>query len=296
MARPLRVHIPGVLYHVMSRGNARQKIFLDADDYVRFLARLTVTAARFDVRCRAYCLMVTHFHLLLEPNRFPLSRMMQQLNSSYSQWFNRRHDRIGHVLQGRFKSPMIDGADYFRRVLRYIALNPVRAGLVGQPADWPWSSYRATAGLETPPSCLGLDRVWRSFDADMPTARRRYAAFVAGGPPARAADRLPATLAEGPEPFLSRLGAILEQHRDEVDVTHAERFACRPSLDRLFESADDADALDHSMRDAFQRYGYTLREIGDFVGRPANTVARRIRRANQPVDPSGSVENVKIRI
>ena len=154
MARPLRVHIPGVLYHVMSRGNARQQIFLDADDYARFLTRLTVTSARFGVRCRAYCLMVTHFHLLLEPNLFPLSRMMQQLNSSYSQSFNRRHERVGHVLQGRFKSPMIDGDDYVRRVLRYIALNPVRAGLVAHPAEWPWSSYRATAGLETRPSFL----------------------------------------------------------------------------------------------------------------------------------------------
>jgi REP element-mobilizing transposase RayT len=181
MARPLRVHIPGVLYHVMSRGNARQQIFLDADDYARFLTRLTVTAARFGVRCRAYCLMVTHFHLLLEPNLFPLSRMMQQLNSSYSQSFNRRHERVGHVLQGRFKSPMIDGDDYLRRVLRYITLNPVRAGLVATPEDWPWSSYRATAGLESPPSFLTLDRVWRSFDHDPSLAQRRYAAFVAGG-------------------------------------------------------------------------------------------------------------------
>jgi REP element-mobilizing transposase RayT len=283
MARPLRVHIPGVLYHVMSRGNARQQIFLDADDYARFLARLTVTAARFGVRCRAYCLMVTHFHLLLEPNLFPLSRMMQQLNSSYSQSFNRRHERVGHLLQGRFKSPMIDGDDYFRRVLRYIALNPVRGGLVAHPAEWPWSSYRATAGLETRPSLLTLDRVWRSFDADPSVAQRRYVAFVAGGPPGHT-DRLPGPMADGREPFLSHLGKILEAHRDEADVTYAERFACRPSLDRIFEYADDAAALDQSMREAFEHHGYTLREIGDFVRRPANTVWRRIRRVSGQAD------------
>jgi putative transposase len=283
MARPLRVHIPGVLYHVMSRGNARQQIFLDADDYARFLTRLTVTAARFGVRCRAYCLMVTHFHLLLEPNLFPLSRMMQQLNSSYSQSFNRRHERVGHLLQGRFKSPMIDGDDYLRRVLRYIALNPVRAGLVAHPAEWPWSSYRATAGLETRPSFLTLDRVWRLFDADPSVGQRRYVAFVAGGPPGRT-DRLPGPMADGPEPFLSHLGTILEAHRDEAEVTYAERFACRPSLDRIFECAHDAAALDQRMREAFERHGYTLREIGDFVRRPANTVWRRIRRVDGQAD------------
>jgi REP element-mobilizing transposase RayT len=218
----------------MSRGNARQQIFLDANDYTRFLTRLTVTAARFGVRCRAYCLMVTHFHLLLEPNLFPLSRMMQQLNSSYTQSFNRRHERVGHVLQGRFKSPMIDGDDYFRRV-------------------------------------------------DPSVAQRRYVAFVAGGPPGRT-DRLPGPVADGPKAFLSHLGMILEAHRDEAEVTYAERFACRPSLNQIFECADDAAAFDQSMHEAFERHGYTLREIGDFVRRPANTVWRRIRRVNRQTD------------
>jgi DNA-directed RNA polymerase specialized sigma24 family protein len=104
-------------------------------------------------------------------------------------------------------------------------------------------------------------------------------AFVAGGPPGRT-DRLPGTMAAGREPFLSHLGKVLEAHRDEAEVTYVQRFACRPSLDRIFECADNAAALDRSMREAFQRHGYTLREIGDFVRRPANTVARRIRRAN----------------
>jgi putative transposase len=296
MARPLRVHIPGVLYHVMSRGNARQEIFLDAGDYTRFLVRLAVTAARFGVLCRAYCLMVNHFHLLLEPRQFPLSRMMHQLNSSYSQSFNRRHERVGHLLQGRFKSPMIDGDAYLRRVLRYIVLNPVRAGLVAQPAEWPWSSYRATAGLETPPSFLTLDRVWRSFDADPSTAQRRYAAFVAGGPSGRS-DRLSGTIADGPELFRSRVGDVLERYRDEGDLTYADRFACRPSLERIFENAHDAAALDQAMRRAFERHGYTLREIGDFVRRPACTVWRRIRRADGSIaSPALPVEHATIEI
>ena len=282
MARPLRVHIPGALYHVMSRGNARQAIFLDADDYVRFLARLAVTTTRFGVLCRAYCLMWNHFHLLLEPSQVPLSRLMHQLNSCYSQSFNRRHGRVGHVLQGCFKAPMIDGDPYFRRVLRYIVRNPVRAGLVADPADWRWSSYRATAGLEAPPPFLASDRVWRAFDADPSVAQRRYAAFVSAGPPAES-DRLPDTIATGPEPFMSRVGDVIARHRDSDDITYAERFACRLPLACIFEHADDAVAIDDAMREAFERHGYTLREIGELVGRPANTVSRRIRRAAQRV-------------
>ena len=295
MARPLRIHVPGVLYHVMSRGNDRQDIFLDADDYIRFLARLSVVTARLGVLCRAYCLLINHFHLLIEPTRWPVSRLMHQLNSAYCQSFNRRHQRVGHVLQGRFKSPMIDGDSYFRRVLRYIVLNPVRAGLVTDPSDWQWSSYRATAGLEVSPPCLSLDRVWKSFDADPRVAQRRYAAFVAGGPPGRS-DRPSAAIAHGSEPFIMRMANALEPFSDKRDATYADRFACRSPLERIFRHADEAATLDQAMYDAFERHGYTLREIGEFVRRPADTVWRRIRRAKRRVACGLPVENTKIEI
>ena len=208
----------------MSRGNARQQIFLDAEDYAHFLVRLSATTARLGVRCRAHCLMNNHVHLLLEPNQFPLSRMMQQLNSSYSQWFNRRHQRIGHVLQGRFKALLIDRNDYFRRVLRYIVLNPVRAGVAVHPADCPWSSYRATAGLGAPPPFLALDSVWKAFDTECPRAQQLYVAYIAAGS-SEPADRPTGPMACGSEAFLERVGVALEPHRDARDVVYAERFA-----------------------------------------------------------------------
>lgn len=295
MTRPLRVHIPGALYHVMSRGNDRQRIFLDADDYEHFLVRLAVTTARCDVHCCAFCLMENHVHLLLEPNQIPLWRMMQQLNSSYCQRFNVRHGRVGHVLQGRYKAPMIDGDAYFRRVLLYIVRNPVRAGLVTEAGDWPWSSYRATAGLEPPPPFLALSRVWRAFDADWSIAPRLYAACVA------ADDSFPSVLpdepiAYGSDGFRARIGPLLEPHRDTRDLRYAERFACRPSLAHLFASAVDAPTLDREMHDAFERYGYTLREIGAVVGRPPATVWRRIRRASRFAVVTACRQNEKIEI
>jgi REP element-mobilizing transposase RayT len=279
----------------MSRGNRRQQIFRDDDDYARFLITLSVTAGRFGVKCRAYCLLWNHFHLLLEPQQFPLSRMMQQLNSIYCQRFNRRHEQVGHVLQGRFKAPMIDGESYFLRALRYIVLNPVRAGLVTHPGDWRWSSYRATTGLEAAPAFLSLDPVWRAFDDDAAVAQRRFAAFVDGGPPGEF-DRLGGTVTNGSGPFASQLSDILARHRDAHEVTYADRFACRPSLHQIFERHHDPAALDQGMGDAFQRHGYTLRDIGDFVGRPPKTVWRRIRRAAARADPSRAVENAKIEI
>jgi putative transposase len=295
VARPLRVHIPGALYHVMSRGNDRQRIFFDAEDYQHSLDRLSVTTARCDVRCCAFCLMENHVHLLLEPNQIPLWRMMQQLNSSYCQWFNRRHDRVGHVLQGRYKAPMIDSEGYFRRVLLYIVRNPVRSGLVNTVNDWPWSSYRATAGLESPPSFLTLDRVWGAFDGDWSIAPRLYAACVA------AADPEPDVLADEPiaygsDAFRARIAPSLEPHRDTRDLRYVERFACRPSLDRLFEHAVDAATLDRQMHDAFERYGYTLREIGLVVGRPPATVWRRIHRASCVAVVTECRQNEKIEI
>jgi putative transposase len=278
MARPLRVHIPGALYHVMSRGNARQAIFLGPEDYDYFLERLSVTTSRLGVRCRAYCLMYNHFHLLLEPSQLPISRMMQQLNSSYSQRFNCRHERVGHVLQGRFKALLIDRDDYFRRVLRYIVLNPVRASVVQHPADWPWSSYRATAGLVEKPPFLALDDVWKAFEAaNERRAQEVYADFVGAGA-ANVGDAPSGPVVYGSGAFVNRVGVALAPHRDQHDIVYAERFAVRPTLDHLFTSAGDPHARDVSMREAYERHGYTLREIGDFVGRHPGTVWRRIRR------------------
>ncbi len=202
---------------------------------------------------------------------------------------------MGHLLQGRFKALLIDGGAYFRRVLRYIVLNPVRAGLVMHPADWPWSSYRATAGIESPPPFLALDRVWKTFDVDRSMAQRLYVACVDASP--GEPDDLPAgPLAYGSEAFRTRVAQALDPHRDTRDVVYAERFACRPSLDRLFAEDVQSARLDLAMRSAFERYGYTLREIGNFVGRPPATVWRRIQRSTARQNVIACHQNEKIEI
>jgi REP element-mobilizing transposase RayT len=157
MARPLRIEFPGALYHVTARGNARQDIFLNDEDRQQFLKILERVVSRFHLLLHAYCLMDNHSHLVVETPEANLSKAMRQLNGVYTQAFNRRHDRVGHVLQGRFKAIVVDRDSYLLELCRYVVLNPVRAKTTRKPDTYPWSSYRATAGLAATPAFLAVD-------------------------------------------------------------------------------------------------------------------------------------------
>jgi len=157
MARPLHIQFEGAVYHVTSRGNARQDIFIDDEDRGVFLSTLGEVVDRFRWICHAYCLMSNHYHLLIETPSPNLSRGMQLLNGVYTQRFNRRHERFGHVLQGRYKAILVEKESHLLELARYVVLNPVRAKMVRSVRDWPWSSYRATAGQTDIPSFLQVD-------------------------------------------------------------------------------------------------------------------------------------------
>ena len=135
MARPLRLEYAGAVYHVTARGDAREEIFADDADRERFLAILGATVLRLGWKCHAYCLMDNHYHLLIETPTAGLSQGMRQINSTYTQSFNRRHGRVGHVLQGRYKAIIIERDSYLLELSRYIVLNPVRANQSGSDLD-----------------------------------------------------------------------------------------------------------------------------------------------------------------
>lgn len=277
MARPLRLHVPGVLCHVTSRGNAKQRIFVDDEDCARFLEVLSHASARFDISCIGYCLMRNHTHLLLRPHDVPISRLMQQLNSVYCQWFNRRHNRVGHVLQGQFDCRLVDSDVYFLRVLRYVVRNPVTAGYVTDPADWAWSSHRATAGMDDPPSFLNLEDIWQVFGTDDNASAHEQFRVFAGSD---IDDRGPfAGLLVGSPNFARRLEPALRPYRNVEDFVYAERLAARPSLSALLPKHLEGPALDAAVREAFLRHAFTLREIGKRLDRPTATVWRWVQRA-----------------
>ncbi|MBI3608915.1 MAG: transposase [Nitrospirae bacterium] len=177
MPRKPRLEVPGVLYHVISRGNARQKIFLSNRDFQRYLSYLAHYQHRDRFRLFAYVLMPNHVHLLVETSDVPLSRTMQRLNSRYSQVFNRVHGRVGHVLQGRYHAWLCEKDTYLLALTRYLHLNPVRAKIAQDPADYPWSSYGAYRGQSSPVAVESAE-VLRQFSDRLQTARQRYRQFV----------------------------------------------------------------------------------------------------------------------
>jgi putative transposase len=131
---------------VTSRGDRQDDIYENNIDRDGFLAVLADVCATYNWVCHAYCLMSNHYHLLIETPDANLSKGMRQLNGVYSQSFNRRHGRVGHVFQGRYKAIHVDREEYLLELARYIVLNPVRAKMVRSAKDWPWSSYRSTTG------------------------------------------------------------------------------------------------------------------------------------------------------
>ncbi|MCX6062739.1 MAG: transposase [Caldiserica bacterium] len=171
MARPIRLQYPGAFYHVTDRGDRKEAVFTCNADRISFLQLLNTTSAAHEWHVLAYCLMDNHYHLMLETARPNLAAGMARLNGVYTQRFNRVYDSVGHVFQGRYKSQAIQSERHLLEACRYIVLNPLRAGLVNDPADWQWSSYRASAGLSPALSCLDAPWVREKVTVDGTTDR-----------------------------------------------------------------------------------------------------------------------------
>jgi len=273
MARPLRINGPGLTYHVTARGTGRMPIYRDDHDRLTFLERLAAVVEDYHLECHAYCLMTNHYHLVVRTLDANLSRSLQRLNGPYAQWWNGRHERSGHVFQGRFGAQVIQDDAYLLVACRYVVLNPVRAGLVSGPGDWRWSSYRATAALSPLPRFLSPDALWRCLsDGPAESAVERYRQFVS----ADGADqsRLPPSPVVGSVEFVERFqscrdGASREVPRSERQV--------RPPLDRLFADAMTRASRDGCAAEAFA-IGYRMAEVARFLDVHPSTVSKMIER------------------
>jgi len=179
MARPPRIEFPGAFYHVIVRGNQRQNIFLDEQDKREFLNRVQRYKKELGFVLYAYVLMSNHLHLLIETPEVPISRIMQRINLTYTQFFNKKYSTVGHIFQGRYKSFLCDRDEYLLSLVRYIHANPVRAKLVEQPHEYKWSSHRDYLS-----GCKGLvdaHRVLQMFSKELSQARRQYREFLKEG-------------------------------------------------------------------------------------------------------------------
>lgn len=280
MARRPRLQFPGAVYHLMARGN-RKAAIVDDDDDRRALTNTFVEAAGdCHVRVYSWCLMSTHYHALIDTPRGNLSTFVRTVNGEYSKTFNRRHGRVGHTFEQRFRSIVVQREKYLRRVARYIVLNPVRAGLCGDAAEWRWSTHRATAGLDEALPWLYLDWLRWAFRAEsLPEAQRRYREYVRD--PAGLAwsfDQRATTL--GTARFQKALGESLAPGGVNRLVPAACHRCPPPSLAELFATEDaDRRSRDAQILVAYAQHGHRLTEIARFLGVAPSTVSKALSRA-----------------
>ena len=239
MARPLRIEYPGALHHVMSRGVDRCLIVHDDIDRFKRLHWLERTVDRFRWRLHAFVLMPNHEHLFIETPLPNLSRGMQYLNAGYAGYFNDRHDRVGHLFQGRFKSHLVEEDGHYHELSRYIHLNPRRAGLVRLPEDYPWSSYPGYVRADLMFGWVTYGRILREFDDDQAEARRAYQLFVQAGmeqgivsPFAEATSGL----LIGSEAFVNRIKGILAEREPDPGLPQLTELKDRPPLESILKA------------------------------------------------------------
>jgi len=266
MARPLRLCLPNGLYHLIVRGNARQPIVTDDHDRRGFFDLFAHVIERFSWLCHAFCLMDNHYHLVVETPLPNLPGGMRQLNGLYAQRFNRRHGRVGHLFQARYRSILIEKPTRLLTVCRYVVLNPVRARICRDPGEWPWSSYRQTAGLPSALELVEAEALLGRLGVPADQARAHYRRFVAEG------------LAAALEPRGERLGdeAFLRQDfgldQPPREVPRVQWLPLPPTLPELFAANHETPVAT-----AYRRYGYTLQQIGEYLGCHYSTVSRRLR-------------------
>ena len=260
MARPLRIEYDGALYHVTSRGNDRKPIFKDDGDRELLLRTLARVNERFHWICHAYCLMKNHYHLIIETPDGNLSKGMRQLNGVYTQAFNKRHGRVGHVFQGRFKAILVQKDSHFLEVCRYVVLNPVRAKTIGHPRQWKWSSYPATAGVAKVSGCIKVDEILSHFGQRRAVAQEKYCEFIQAG-----------------------IGSpSIWQELEAQSLLGVEGFVGRPSLEKLFSQKSRVKASrDRLIVKAVTQYGYSQMDVANFLALHYSTVSRIVAGADR---------------
>ena len=279
MARPLRIEFAGALYHVTARGNAQENIYHTDDDRQQFLTLLQNTVRRYDWYCHAYCLMDNHYHLLLETNVPTLSKGMKFLNGTYTQCFNRQHQRVGHVFQGRFKAILVQKDSYLLELARYIVLNPVRAQMVRNAKQWRWSSYRATAGYDENDGCLTTEWLLAGFADTKSVAQQRYQDFIAAGKGQPSPwQQLKNQIYLGDDDFVNNMQCKIDPDQSLKDIPKKQK---RAPVKPLTYFAERYKSRNESMAHAYLSGHYTLAQVGEYFGVSYATVSRAVKQAEK---------------
>lgn len=280
MARPLRIEFPGAVYHITSRGNERKEIFRDDHDREDFLNILQHIISRYNWLCHAYCLMDNHYHLLIETPDGNLSIGMRQLNGVYTQRFNKRRGRSGHLFQGRYKAVVVQKDSHLLEACRYVVLNPVRARIVESPEQWIWSSYLATVGWKKPHSCLAANWILKQFDSERKAAEMAYRKFVRAGIRAESIwKKVRAQSVLGEDTFMGSLVEYIKGKKEIPEISKSQRFMNRILLKDIFiaDVLGDKRKRNEKIIEAVDGCGYTQREVADYLGMHFTSVSRIVR-------------------
>ncbi len=286
MARPLRIEFPGALYHVTSRGDRREPIVLDDEDRGALLAVVAKGMDRFDAQMLSYCLMDNHYHFVINTHKANLSLLMQHINGVYTQAFNRRHNKVGHLFQGRFKAILVDRDAYLLEVCRYVELNPVRARMVKQPQQWAWSSYRAHTGEVPAPKWLDSEGLYGYLlshapqgEADRRRAAQRYATLVEAGRDERLWDSaLRQQIYLGDQQFVERMQALADEtYVSARDVPKVQRS--KPLT--LVQWLEKCETREEAFMRAYTQSGISMTAIAAHAQLSVSYVSRLVARAEQ---------------
>jgi REP element-mobilizing transposase RayT len=301
MARPLRIEFPNAIYHVMARGNARQTLFHDDEEYGHFLEGLARTVGRCDWKLLAFACMPNHVHLLVQTPQANLSRGMQYLLSGYANWYAKRYHRSGHLFQGRFRGELIEDETYFWAVSRYLHLNPVRGKrpLVSHPRDWRWSSYPGYADRRGRVDWVCYDAVYRAWQGEMggPQAEVAYRRFVETGltePPENPLRKAVHGWLLGSAAFVQRIREQMERPAHEDQVPAARRLRNVDPARVLDAVAADYGVSTESFRQ--RRSGDQARDVAAWLACRLTTATLRELAAAFGLNHPDSVNNLVRRI
>ena len=295
MARKPRIEVEGALYHVITRGVERRDIFHSPEDREKFLTLLADQKAKLPFYLYAYCLMTNHIHLLIERRTDDIGRIMHRVLTGYTQYYNRKYGRSGHLLQGRHKAVLCQTDAYLAELVRYIHLNPIRAKMVERTEDYPYSSHRAYLGLELA-GPIDVDPVLRLFGPRKNAARERFAMHVAAGTGQGHMAALYQTKAGvlGSEEFVDSMIHRISEHDVHAAASRRRAAGEHPHLDTalLVETVESVTGV--SQRDfcgrgkaarvgsakqvfflAGRRFGASVTELAKLTGMTISNVSRR---------------------
>lgn len=303
MGRPIRIEYPGALYHITSRGNERRKIFRDKADRMKFLGLLRDYHDRYDILIHAYVLMNNHYHLILKTPKGNLLKIMHGINGGYTNYFNRKYKRVGHLFQGRYRAILVEKDRYLLPLSRYVHLNPVRAGLVKKPEGYPWSSYKGYVGKEKEEDWMEYGWVLSQFAEQRKRATWKYKAYVEESLREGTENPLKDIYAQvvlGGKEFIERVKGGFKGKSLSTEIVERKRLFEHPSMEQILRQVErvfgarEEELLSKGSRSNMarkvalylaQRYtGLSNSEIGErFGGIEASGVSKAASRVKEEV-------------